>query len=133
MNYNNDLRGISEVKIKREDLIKKLKENRDAHAAIYKDALEGYFVDTAAKLITKQKEIENKKIITSIVISVPKDHTEDYDRLIAMLEMSVDTELELNNLDFNRYVLDEWISVAEKNMLRSYALSSSNASTYVVG
>lgn len=133
MSYNNEVRGISEVKIKRADLVAKLTENRTAHTKIYKDAMEGYFVDAAKKLADKQKDIESGKPVSSFTMAVPKDHTPDYDRLIAMLEMSVDDELELSSVEFNRYVLDEWITDSEKNMLRSYALSSSNASTYTVG
>lgn len=127
-----ELRGLNEVRIKREDLITKLKENRTAHAQIFADAMDGYFSKTAKLLANKSKQIENKIIVTAFAISIPKDHTNDYDKLIAMLEMSLDEELELSTNDFNRYVLDEWILPSEREMLHTYALSSSNSANYLV-
>jgi hypothetical protein len=38
----------------------------------------------------------------------PEDHTDDYDRVLAMAEMSVDEEIELNADDFAMYVMDQW-------------------------
>jgi hypothetical protein len=125
-----ELRGTNSVRIKRSDLIAKLKENRDNHAQLYKDALEGYFVETKKKLEQKIKTLEKGETISSFSIAVPKDHTKDYDRLISMLEMSIDDELEITSHDFNNYVLDEWINEQEKMMLRGMALSSSNAGLY---
>lgn len=126
-----DFRGINQVRIKTAELISKLKENRDTHQQTYKDALEGYFVKFNEKLEKVRKQVEKeKKPIASIKFEVPKDHTKEYDRLISMLEMSQDTELVISSTDYNRYVLDEWISEEEKNMLRGFALSSSNFANY---
>jgi hypothetical protein len=38
----------------------------------------------------------------------PVDHTSDYDRVIAMLNMSVDSEIELDEDQFECFVLDQW-------------------------
>lgn len=126
----NDFRGTNEVRIKRDELIEKLKENRDSHAQLYKDAMEGYFVDTEKKLTKKLAELKAGKVLSSISFSIPRDHTKEYDRLIKMLEMSQDVELVLSSHEFNQYVLDEWINDQEKTMLRAMALSSSNAGLY---
>lgn len=125
-----DFRGVNEVRIKRSELIEKLKENRDKHTQLYKDALEGYFVKATEKLDKLKLQLNAKKPIKSISFDVPKDHTKDYDRLISMLEMSQDSELVITSRDFNMYVLDEWINDEEKSMLRAMALSSSNAGMY---
>lgn len=125
-----EFRGVNQVKIKVADLIAKLKDNRDSHTKLYNDAMEGYYVDTEKKLRKKISDLKAQKIVASFSVSVPKDHTPDYDRLIKMLEMSTDTELVISSQDFNRYVLDEWISTEEKGMLRAMALSSSNSEMY---
>lgn len=125
-----DLRGTNSVRIKRSDLVAKLKENREKHAQLFKDAMEGYFVDTRKKLESKLKDLDNKKVLSSVSFSVPTDHTSEYDDLIKMLEMSIDDELELSKHEFDNYVLDKWISHSEKTMLRAMALSSSNAGAY---
>lgn len=121
---------MDEVIVNREALLKKLIENRDAHQKVYKDALDGFFVETEKRLIKAIKKIENKQIISSISISAPVDHTEQYEEAIAMLEMSVEEEITLRKHEFNNYVLDSWISTSEKNLLRTYALSSANAGLY---
>ena len=128
---DDDFRGVDQVKILTSALISKLKENRDSHAQLFKDAMEGYFVETKKKLEKKLKELDNKTVIASFKVEVPKDHTKEYDRLIAMLEMSQDTELVISSHDFNRYVLDEWISADEKGMLVAMAMSSSNSGAYL--
>lgn len=127
---DDEYRGVNDVKIKRADLIAKLKENREKHTALYKDALEGYFVDTKKKLEKKIQALDKGETITSFSVSVPKDHTKDYDRLIEMLDMSQDEYLVISAHDFNMYVRDEWINDQEKTMLRAMALSSSNAGLY---
>lgn len=50
----------------------------------------------------------SKPIRRSISLPEPIDRTKDYDRVIAMLEMSVEDEVELEEHDFDRYVLDNW-------------------------
>ncbi len=125
-----DFRGVGSVRINRTELIDKLKENKEKHTQLYKDALEGYFVDTKKKLQAKIKSLDKGDVIVSFSVSVPKDHTKDYDRLIEMLEMSQDDELVITAHEFNMYVRDEWINDQEKSVLRAMALSSSNAGMY---
>lgn len=128
---DNEFRGVRSVKVKTEDLLKILVENRDKHSQLYKDAMEGYFVETKAKLEKKLKDIEDKKSFSSFKVNVPRDHTEDYNRIIDMLTMSQDTELVIQSNEFNQYVRDEWISHEEKSMMRAMALSSSNSAAYL--
>lgn len=118
------------VKVSKEELIKVLRTNRDSHKQIYKDAVEGFLVETGKKLESALKKVRERKTITSISFVRPIDHTKDYDRVISMLEMSVDKEISLKQYEYNQYVLDEWISEQERTLLRGYAMSSSNASNY---
>ena len=60
----------------------------------------------------------------SINLAEPVDHTADYDRILAMLEMSVDDTISLSAQEFNQYVLDNW----ELSRLASYTNQS-----YAVG
>lgn len=122
---------MNEVKVKTNDLLHVLRKNRDAHAQLYKDAVEGYKVETEKKLQAAIKKVADGQMMASIKLNVPKDHTKDYDRVIRMLEMSVESELTLRSHEFEQYVLDEWISLEEKHLLRSMALSSSNAGAYL--
>ena len=38
----------------------------------------------------------------------PHDHTDDYDTVIAMLEMCVDEVVEIDMQEFDNYVRDNW-------------------------
>jgi len=49
-----------------------------------------------------------RPIARSINLVEPADHTEDYDRVLAMLEMSVDDTVILGAEEFSQYVLDRW-------------------------
>jgi hypothetical protein len=129
LNMDN-LRGLGEVKLKKSELINKLKENRSVHTQTYSDAMDGYFVSAKKELEKKIKSLDAKKVVSSFSVSVPKDHTKEYDKIIEMLEMSTDEYIELSAREFDMYVRDEWISENEKSMLRTYALSSANAASY---
>lgn len=124
---------MDEVKVKRVDLLAKLKENRKNHTQLYKDAVEGYKVETTKRLEKALKKVKADELIGSVSITVPNDRTEQYDEAIAMLEMSVEDEIVLPKYEFNNYVLDKWISVNERHMMRTMALSSSNSATYIGG
>jgi hypothetical protein len=122
---------MNEVKVETAALLEVLKKNRAEHTQLYQDAVEGYKVDTEKKLQSAIEKVGKGQLLASIKLNVPKDHTKDYDRVIRMLEMSVEKELTLRSHEFEQYVLDEWISTEEKHMLRAMALSSSNASNYL--
>lgn len=123
---------MDEVTVNKAVLIAKLTTNKEAHTQLYKDALEGYFVEVQKKL---QKELAkakaNKKII-GFSFTIPADHTKQYAEAITMLEMSVDKEITLTQREFKMYVLDDWISTHERSVLRGLAMSSSNAGNYTV-
>jgi hypothetical protein len=44
----------------------------------------------------------------SVTLTEPSNHVKDYDRVITMLEMSVDDTVTLDAQDFDRYVMDNW-------------------------
>jgi hypothetical protein len=97
------------VKVKRTDLLEKIKANRDGHRDLFLKAQEGYRLDFIAELEQHLKDArERKKISRAVSLPEPQDHTEDYDAVIAMLEMSVDEVIELDASSFQQYVLDKW-------------------------
>ena len=100
---------MKNVKVQKSELIEKLKENRSNHRAIFEKALKGYRkkaieVLDAALLDAK----EGRHINTYIKLTEPIDQRKDYDRAIAMLEMSIDEEIEVTESEFAQYVLDDW-------------------------
>lgn len=119
------------VTVKRTELLGIVKKNREAHAQLYKDAVEGFQVDVKKKLERAMKKVDAGELMSGLSFQVPVDHTEQYDTVIAMLEMSVDENIELRMHEFQNYVQDKWISASEKALMRGLALSSSNARAYL--
>jgi hypothetical protein len=97
------------VKVNRLDLLEKVKKNRTGHRDLFLKAQEGYRLEMIAELEKRLEEARNgKKIIRWMGLPEPADHTDDYDTVIAMLEMSVDVTLDIDQSLFQQYVLDKW-------------------------
>ena len=100
---------MNTVKVKREELLTKVRANRDAHRTLFLKAQEGY-----RKLVIKELDrmLKDAKdglpIQRSVTLTEPSNHVKDYDRVITMLEMSVDDTVTLDAHDFDRYVMDNW-------------------------
>lgn len=97
------------VKVKRKELLKKVEKNRKSHRDLFLRAQEGYRIDMIAELDRMLKDAKaGKNIRRAVVMPEPQDHTDDYDRVIDMLKMSVDDEITLDSTAFDNYVRDEW-------------------------
>ena len=104
-----EFRGMASVRVKREVILEKIISNRSGHRKMFEDAIAGYreaCIEALEASLTAAKA--GKKFKPSITLPEPQDHTSDYDRAIAMLELSLDEELEISQRDFAQYVLDDW-------------------------
>jgi hypothetical protein len=93
--------------IEKEKVLARLRANREEHQKIYKEAVAG-FKDTA---VTKLKVLLKKCSGTeSIYLSIdaPKDHTDAYDTVIEMLEMTTKDEVTLGATEFAMFMQDRW-------------------------
>lgn len=98
------------VKVKKGDLLEKLKANRQKHEQEYKEALQGFQETVVESLTTKAVELKAKppKEDVQVFLQAPQEYLEQYDQAIAMLEWSTQDEVELNGQEFAQYVLDKW-------------------------
>ena len=97
------------VKVNKAELAKILEGNRAKHKDEYKDAFEGYVKTAIEKLeenLAKFKDGEITKLRWNE--QPPTSNVKDYDRVIQMLEMSVDAEIELTSEEFQNFVQDDW-------------------------
>jgi hypothetical protein len=100
---------MNAINVDKAKLIETLKANREKHRKIFLEAQEGYREQVVAELDKMLDEARSgKKIRRAIHLIEPMDQTKDYDRAIAMLEMSVDATVALEEHDFQSYVLDQW-------------------------
>lgn len=101
--------SMRDVKVKTADLLAKLRENfgrhkqeLDADRKAYRAKLRKVLLDELNKLETGSVEP------VGIPVSPPDDHTDDYERAIGMLEMSVDETVVLTATQFAAFVQDKW-------------------------
>lgn len=100
---------MENVRINKAVLLETLKANRDKHQKVFEEALEGYRAAAIAELDHALADAKaGKKIARGLTLIEPSNQTKDYDRVIRMLEMSVDDVIELDEHSFNQYVCDEW-------------------------
>lgn len=101
--------GVRNIQVHKSELLDKLRENRKGHRAIVEDAWKGYKAEVIRQLEKQLKRARKgvKKQI-AVYIPIPEDHTDDYDRAIAMLEMEVRDVFEVTEQEFENYVRDQW-------------------------
>lgn len=91
------------------DLIGRIQNNRDKHRNIFEKAVTGFREQVIAQLEARLEMIRNgRKVDLSIRLPEPEDHTEDYDRVLDMLEMHRGDTIDISNDEFAMYVRDDW-------------------------
>lgn len=97
------------VRVNKGDLVNALTENRKKHKEEFDKACQGYRADMLAFMAEKSRLIEAGQNIPVIVEDTPpKDHTEDYNVALKMLEMEVNSVVELTHEEFRHMILDDW-------------------------
>ena len=84
-------------------------ENKQKHDNIYNAAVSGYWQKTEEILTDKlEKAKKQEQIDNYLGITFPVSHSDDYDRVIRMLELSVENKIVLNSNEFDSYVRNQW-------------------------
>lgn len=97
------------VKVKKSELLAKLRHNRSEHREIFEEASEAFRQEVIRVLDERLADAKSgKRIRLRIDLTQPMDQTNEYDQAIAMCEMSVDDVIELSYENFRNYVLDRW-------------------------
>lgn len=100
---------MKEVNLNRAKLLEIVKKNRDGHRELYEKAVKGYVIEAKQKLTDEmQKVLTEDKHHVNVFLTFPEDHTDEYDRVVEMLEMSVDEVVTLTQSEFACYVQDDW-------------------------
>ena len=122
---------MDEIRISKHKLLKKLKENRNDHRAIFELALDGWKKTVIQELENAAEEARTgRRYKTHISLPVPVDHTGDYDEIIDRVEWHESDFIELDHFEFNRYVRDCWDWQPDFiNTATTYSSSSSSSST----
>lgn len=98
---------ITEVKVS--DLQQILQANRAAHREKFLKAQEVYRQHVIEWLEARLDDARNgRKLERAIRLPEPEEHTEDYDRVLKMLELNQHETIELSESEVATYVMDDW-------------------------
>jgi hypothetical protein len=100
---------MESVKVPKAALREKVQTNRDSHRAEFEKALEGYrlaSINVLERNLALLKAGSSEQVVFDE--QRPQDHTADYDRVLRMLDMSVEEAVELSSEAFDQYVLNNW-------------------------
>lgn len=114
-------------KIAKAALIDKLRTNRDEHIELHAKALAAYQDQLQEALAAELARARARKSVDHAFLfkyPIPESHTDDFDRVIEMLENDVRDEIDLTESEFRMYFQNEW------SWTKQFALSNS---TYGVG
>lgn len=102
--------SMNSVKVNRVELLNTISKNRDTHRNTFLEAQKG-FREEVIKALDKMLDNARKgiKYSQSVGLPEPQDMTKEYDCAIAMLKMSVDEVIEIDEHEFKQYVLDQWV------------------------
>jgi hypothetical protein len=93
----------------KDEILKIIEANREAHRATFTKAVEVY----SERLVAWHKE-EVKRVLRGekgsrfVHLPEPEDHTEDYDTVISMLRMHKLADITMAFHDYQNFVRDQW-------------------------
>lgn len=124
-------RRMDKIKVNKSELLAIMEKNRESHRAVFLEAIEGYRIKAIELLEKAVEDAKNNKVINTVIqLSRPKDYTHEYDILIGMLKMSSDEFVEIDDVQYRNYVMDEWSWTKDWVSSNStYCSSSSSMST----
>jgi hypothetical protein len=95
------------VKIKKVDLIEKIKENKLKHIESYEKAVIAYKKTALKQLGELTKEVNGGSLDIKLNLTKPIDNRDLYDTIIETFEWEVREEVELSQQEFREYVQDK--------------------------
>lgn len=106
---NGALRLNTKITVDKDQLLKKLRENRERHSKLVAEARAGYIEKAKVALDRRLDQLRNGKLVGIVFrLSVPLDYTKAYDQAIQMFEMDKATEIQLTSDEFRCLVMDKW-------------------------
>ncbi len=98
-----------ELTFKREEILERLRVNREEHVKIVREAQDGYRDQWRELLVEALEQLDAGKSIQPVLsLQVPENHIDDFNRAIEMFEMATDEEVCLEEGEFQMYVRNKW-------------------------
>lgn len=100
------------IKVPKEQLVGKIKENLENHRAEFEKAWDGYrakYLKNIEAILDAAKDARRgTELVHFVNLTAPQDHTADYKRALEMLEWDTEQLVELTQQEFSQYVQDDW-------------------------
>lgn len=101
--------GLSAVTVRKAELMAQIEANLMTHQATYEKALDAYREQAVQTLYEAIDAINQGKVMGLVFHApVPQDHSDDYRRILGMLERHVGDTIELTEAAYAKLVDDEW-------------------------
>ncbi len=94
---------------KKDDILEKLRTNREEHLNIMQEAQKGYRERWREMLVVQLADLNaGKPVAAGLHLAIPENHVDDFDRAIEMFEMTTDGEITLDDGAFQSFVRNKW-------------------------
>ena len=98
-----------DTNVRKAELISIVRENRDKHTSVFRASVDGYRELAMEMLRGEIASLEaGRTPELRVILTRPRDHTRDYDRVIRMLELDTREQILLDERTFAKYVMDQW-------------------------
>lgn len=97
------------MKFNKTQILDALKKNREEHIEIVREAQSG-FREKAISIFEQKLVVlrSGGSVEVNVHLDVPASHVDEFDNVIAMLEMTQDDTIELSDSDFQCFVRNKW-------------------------
>ena len=99
--------GSRTIKVNKQQLIDKIKENKENHIREFEKAKVAYKEEALKQLAEQIKKVEEGALDAKLNLITPIDNSVNYDKIVEMFEWEVDEVVELEQSEFLEYVQDE--------------------------
>jgi hypothetical protein len=98
--------GNRTIKVKKVDLIAKIKENKENHVKEFDKAVVAYKEEALRQLRTQLERVEGGALDAKLDLITPVNNAKNYDNILEMFVWEVADEVELEQSEFQEYVQD---------------------------
>jgi len=97
------------ITVSKKEALERVRTNRDRHLRIVKEARIGYVKKARELLSIKLGELCAGKLVQlRFNLSMPEDHTEEYDVAIEMLRLHQGDTIKMETIDVRTLMMDDW-------------------------
>jgi len=100
--------GNRTITVKKLALIEQLKTNKVKHIKEYEEAVIAYKEEALLQLASQVQRVEEGSLDARLNLVTPINNSGEYDKVISMFDWEINEDVELEQDEFNEFVLDEF-------------------------